>query len=67
MPLYEFRCPSCGARFEELVSRDAAEQVVCPECGQPRPVRQLSTFSRSGEAAFESFSSSSCGNRGGFS
>ena len=32
MPIYEFRCPSCGARFESLVpaGTTAAE---CPECG----------------------------------
>lgn len=36
MPLYEFHCSSCDARFEELVGSHvglAEEDVVCPTCG----------------------------------
>ena len=34
MPLYEFRCASCGERFE-IISSDAErdENAVCPSCG----------------------------------
>lgn len=31
MPLYSFRCQSCAAEFEALVS--AAETPRCPACG----------------------------------
>jgi putative FmdB family regulatory protein len=31
MPLYEFRCETCGARFEKLF-RSSAETVGTPEC-----------------------------------
>lgn len=31
MPVYEFECEECGARFEELVAAGAA--VACPRCG----------------------------------
>jgi putative FmdB family regulatory protein len=31
MPLLDFECEKCSARFEELVLGDGA--VVCPECG----------------------------------
>lgn len=73
MPLYEFRCPECGTRFEELLFTSSGEQVVCPACGNQEPVRELSTFaSRNDGGAFasgssSSSSSSSCGGHGGFS
>jgi putative FmdB family regulatory protein len=46
MPIYEFECEGCGARFEELVGADAA--VVCPSCGAQRTRRLLSTVSPPG-------------------
>ena len=30
MPIYEFECAKCGARFEELVR--AGETAPCPQC-----------------------------------
>jgi putative FmdB family regulatory protein len=44
VPIYEFRCPSCGARFESLVpaGTTAAE---CPECGNEETERVLSAQS----------------------
>jgi putative FmdB family regulatory protein len=44
MPIYEFECGECGARFEELVTADAAE-VPCAACGSTRTRRLLSTVS----------------------
>jgi len=40
MPIYEFRCNTCGARFEELVGRDAT--AACPECSSAEVERLLS-------------------------
>ena len=40
MPIYEFSCKACGARFEELVARDAT--AACPECGSAEVERLLS-------------------------
>jgi putative FmdB family regulatory protein len=40
MPIYEFECASCGARFEELTSRDATPP--CPTCGGTEVERQIS-------------------------
>jgi putative FmdB family regulatory protein len=34
MPIYEFDCEACGARFEELVA-GGTERHACPECGEP--------------------------------
>jgi len=45
MPLYEYRCPACHARFEVLQRvGESADAVRCPECGADGVERQLSTF-----------------------
>ena len=46
MPIYEFECEECGARFEELVAAGGA--VACPSCGSERARRLLSTVSPPG-------------------
>lgn len=40
MPIYDFRCDTCGFEFEELVRGDGPPP--CPECGAPGPRRLLS-------------------------
>lgn len=40
MPIYEFECEECGARFEELVAAGSAS--VCPACGSQRTRRLYS-------------------------
>ena len=47
MPIYEFVCMTCEARFEELVSLDAADPS-CPDCGATKVARQLSVFAAHG-------------------
>lgn len=45
MPIYEYKCPKCEHRFEQLVksmSRD--EKIVCPQCGSKSVEKQLSVF-----------------------
>jgi putative FmdB family regulatory protein len=39
MPLYEYQCDSCGARFERIQKFSDPPVTVCPTCGQP--VRKL--------------------------
>lgn len=34
MPIYEYRCSTCGERVEVLV-RSSATTPLCPECGSP--------------------------------
>jgi putative FmdB family regulatory protein len=41
MPLYEFKCRSCGLKFEELVR--LGETPACPKCGDAVPERLFST------------------------
>ena len=47
MPVLQYRCPSCGKEFEELVKK-YDEKVTCPDCG-----RKIALFGegRSQEAA----------------
>jgi putative FmdB family regulatory protein len=47
MPIYEFECDECGARFEELVAAGTAG-VACPECGSARTRRLISAVSPPG-------------------
>ena len=42
MPLFEFRCPACGAQFEEIVSGDRRPE--CPECGASEVEKKFSAF-----------------------
>lgn len=47
MPIYEFECGECGARFEDLVAA-AAPPPACPECGAARTRRLISNVSPPG-------------------
>lgn len=46
MPLYEFDCEACGARFEELVPAGAT--APCPACGGERVKRAFSPIAQQG-------------------
>jgi putative FmdB family regulatory protein len=59
VPLYEFDCCACGARFEEVVP--AGCTAPCPACGGERVIRVFSQIAApgvpvglTGEAAAES-------------
>ncbi len=47
MPIYEFRCDTCGKRFSALVGVVAKPKpTVCPRCGGDHLTRQVSRFAR---------------------
>ena len=51
MPLYEYTCGKCNAKFDQLVraaDRDAG--VKCPECGSAKTARSLSLVAVGGES-----------------
>jgi putative FmdB family regulatory protein len=59
MPIYEFECTRCGARFEELVR--AGEKAACTSCGSDEVERRYSPIGEpripvglTGKAAAES-------------
>lgn len=43
MPLYEYKCPSCGFMNEILQKSSSEPAPVCPECGKGLE-KQYSTF-----------------------
>jgi putative FmdB family regulatory protein len=65
MPLYEYRCPGCGHRFEMLQRMgEGAEGLTCPRCGTAKVEKQFSTFASaaSGESSAGSVSAAGgCG------
>jgi len=57
MPLYEYQCRSCKAKFEELIGKTVPDHSpVCPQCGSTDCERLFSTFATAGKNA----SASSC-------
>jgi putative FmdB family regulatory protein len=47
VPVYEFECEECGARFEELAPSDT-QSLPCSRCGSSRTRRLLSKVSPAG-------------------
>ncbi|MGE5553143.1 MAG: FmdB family zinc ribbon protein [Betaproteobacteria bacterium] len=52
MPFYEFRCPKCGFRFEELCT--AGNRPPCPKCGAAEVERLFSAFATKSGGEFRS-------------
>lgn len=47
MPIYEYRCQGCGAKFQSLVGVVAgSDEVKCPKCGSPDAAKLISRFAR---------------------
>jgi putative FmdB family regulatory protein len=42
MPIFEYKCDSCGQLFETLVRSET--QPTCPNCGGTYLAKQLSVF-----------------------
>jgi putative FmdB family regulatory protein len=42
MPIYEYRCQSCGHELEKLQRMSEAPLTVCPSCGKPELRRLIS-------------------------
>lgn len=52
MPIYEYTCRECGAKFEQLVrSMSGGEKFNCPKCGSKQTNRALSVFAVGAEGA----------------
>ena len=45
MPIFEYRCGQCGAKFEDLETvADRDKPRPCPVCGAASVVREVSVF-----------------------
>ena len=55
MPIYEYRCQSCGLVFENLQKLSDPDPEHCPGCGQPQVTRLLSapSFRLAGSGWYE--------------
>ena len=51
MPIYEYKCNSCGHTFEHLLRRRAEPAPDCPKCGAAGPRKLFSSFSAMVKAA----------------
>lgn len=49
MPIFEYECRDCGARFEKILISGSAK-AVCTQCSSPRIQKLLSVFAVSGNA-----------------
>jgi putative FmdB family regulatory protein len=45
MPIYEYRCTSCGAELEKLQKISDPPLIECPECGKDALVKLISASS----------------------
>ena len=51
MPIYEYRCRSCGEKFEKLVRyANSGERVICLRCRSEAVKKQFSIFGRMGSS-----------------
>jgi putative FmdB family regulatory protein len=70
MPLYEYRCQTCGHEFEKMVRfSEAALNPVCPSCESEKTAKKISMFAAYGggtAAATATSAGSSCGSSGRF-
>ncbi len=41
MPLYAYRCTTCGNKFEKIQNFSAEPESVCPKCGNATLIRPL--------------------------
>jgi putative FmdB family regulatory protein len=66
MPIYEYRCSSCGTEFEKLVR--ASDVPECPSCNGHKLDKKLSVFATSSQEPTGGGlpdACASCGNPGG--
>ena len=41
MPLYAYRCTTCGNKFEKIQNFSAEPETICPKCGKATLIRPL--------------------------
>jgi putative FmdB family regulatory protein len=68
MPLYVYRCNTCGETFEKMVRLSESDQKqVCPNCSSLQTEKMISSFAAFGlSGGVSSSGSSSCGGSGRF-
>ena len=60
MPIFEYRCQDCGARFERIVNSSSGS-VLCGKCESPNVDKLLSVFAvAKGSHSTTSFEAEPC-------
>jgi len=71
MPLYEYKCNTCGEGFEKMVRFSEANLIpTCPKCESQdiqKKISAVASFGISQSAGSMALSGGSCGSSGGFS
>lgn len=62
MPIYEYRCSSCGSEFEKLVR--ASDTPECPSCHGQELDKKLSVFATSSQQSAAKALPGPCGSCG---
>jgi putative FmdB family regulatory protein len=61
MPIFEYKCESCGTKFEKLLRRsDDLSALQCPDCGERHLSQQMSTFAARANGSNASAEMPSC-------
>jgi putative FmdB family regulatory protein len=47
MPIFEYKCGECGAKFEKI-SHTSSTEVLCKNCSSPKVEKLLSVFAVAG-------------------
>ena len=61
MPLYAWKCPKCGHRFEVLCSIEKSKEAVCEKCGEKAVRDYTGTCSFGAKGAGACGGNCSCG------
>ncbi len=64
MPIYEYVCEDCGARYERIVM-NRNTRITCPKCSSAKSTIQLSVFAAHGNGAKSATASVESGASGG--
>ena len=65
MPIYEYKCRSCGHVFEDFrPASEADTKTACPQCKKKDIERMMSAFCTGGGGS--SGAAEGCGSSGGF-
>lgn len=60
MPIYEYKCKTCGGDFDFLAKRLSERPETCPRCGATALKKKLSAFSTTSGGAASGSSASAC-------
>ena len=67
MPIYEYTCSKCDAKFDKLVRSISSDEsdTACPKCGSKKTARAMSLFAVGAEQSGKSAAAPGCGRCGG--